>query len=65
MIKEINIGGVLFAPMLGYALAAALIWGVLRYALMRLSFYRFVWYPPLFNAALYVVLLGGLVAATL
>lgn len=65
MIKEINIGGVLLAPMLGYALVAALIWVVLRYALMRLRFYRFVSHPPLFNAALYVILLGGLVVATL
>ncbi|HVX75468.1 MAG TPA: DUF1656 domain-containing protein [Bradyrhizobium sp.] len=65
MIKEINIGGVLFAPMLGYAVVAALIWVVLRYALMRLNFYRFVAHPPLFNAALYVILLSGLVVATL
>jgi hypothetical protein len=65
VIKEINIGGVLFAPLLGYALVAALLWFVLRYALMHLGFYRFVWHPPLFNAALYVILLSGLVVATL
>lgn len=51
--------------MLGYALVAALIWVVLRYVLTRLRFYRFVAHPPLFNAALYVILLAGLVVATL
>jgi hypothetical protein len=65
VIREINIGGVLFAPLLGYALVAALIWVVLRHLLMRLRFYRFVAHPPLFNAALYVILLTGLVVATL
>jgi len=65
VIKEINIGGVLFAPMLGYALVAALIWVVLRYVLTLLRFYRFAANPPLFNAALYVILLAGLVVATL
>ena len=65
MIREINIGGVLFAPLLGYALAAALVWYVLRHVLMRCGFYRFVWHPPLFNAALYVILLSIFVVATL
>jgi hypothetical protein len=65
VIREINIGGVLLAPMLGYALVAALIWVVLRYVLTHLRFYRFVAHPPLFNAALYVILLAGLVVATL
>ncbi|WP_213774038.1 DUF1656 domain-containing protein [Bradyrhizobium sp. dw_78] len=65
MIREINIGGVLFAPMLGYALVAALIWYALRYLLMRWRLYRFVWHPPLFNTALYVILLSVLVVATL
>jgi protein AaeX len=65
VIREINIGGVLLAPMVGYALVAALLWVVLRYVLTRLRFYRFVSHPPLFNAALYVILLAGLVVATL
>jgi protein AaeX len=65
MIKEISIGGVLFAPLLGYALAAALIWYALRYLLMRSGAYRFVWHPPLFNAGLYIILLSILVVATL
>jgi hypothetical protein len=65
LIKEIDIGGVLLSPLFGEALAAALIWCVLRYALTRCGFYRFVWHPPLFNTALYVVLLSILVVVTL
>ena len=65
MIKEINIGGVLFAPLLGYAVAAELIWYALRYLLTRWNLYRFVWHASLFNAALYVIVLSILVVATL
>jgi hypothetical protein len=63
MIKEIGIGGVLLAPILGYALASAVIWLGLRYAMGRLNLYRFVWHPPLFNAAVYVIILSIVVAA--
>ena len=31
----------------------------------QLGLYRFVWHPPLFNAALYVILLSAFVTATL
>lgn len=65
MIREINVGGVLFSPLLGYALAAALLWYMLRRVLMVSDAYRFVWHPPLFNAALYVILLSVLIVATL
>lgn len=63
MIKEISIAGVLFAPIMGYALGAAIIWLALRYAIERLNLYRFVWHPPLFNTALYVVILSVFVIA--
>jgi protein AaeX len=36
-----------------------------RYAIGQLGLYRFVWHPPLFNAALYVILLSAFVTATL
>jgi hypothetical protein len=65
MIKEINFAGVLFPPMLGYMLVAVVIWYVVRYALTRFGFYRYVWHPPLFNTALYLTLLGLLVTTTL
>ena len=65
MIKEISLGGVYVPPMLGYLLGTALVWWLLRYAIGRLGLYRFVWHPPLFNAALYVILLSAFVTATL
>jgi protein AaeX len=65
MIKEISLGGVYLPPMVGYLLGTALVWWLLRYAIGRLGLYRFVWHPPLFNAALYVILLSAFVTATL
>ena len=65
MIKEISLGGVYLPPMLGYLLGTALVWWLLRYAISQLGLYRFVWHPPLFNAALYVILLSAFVTATL
>jgi hypothetical protein len=65
MIKEISLGGVYLPPMLGYLLGTTLAWWLLRYAIGQLGLYRFVWHPPLFNAALYVILLSAFVTATL
>jgi hypothetical protein len=65
MIKEINLDGILLPPLLGYLAATAVVWYVARALLGRLGFYRFVWHPPLFNTALYVILLGAVVTATL
>lgn len=65
MIKEINLDGIYLPPLLGYLAGTAVLWYVLRYLLTRLGAYRFVWHPPLFNTALYVMLLSAFVAATL
>jgi len=65
MIKEISIDGVYLPPLLGYLAGTAVGWYVLRYCLSRLGIYRLVWHAPLFNAALFVILLGAFVAATL
>ena len=65
MIKEISLGGVYVPPLLGYLLGTALVWWVFRYAIGQLGLYRFIWHPPLFNAALFVILLSGFVTATL
>jgi hypothetical protein len=65
MIKEINLDGVFLPPLLGYFLGAALIWYLVRYLLAWLGVYRFVWHPPLFNTALYVILLSAFVTTTL
>ncbi len=65
MIKEINFAGVLLPPLMGYGLVAALLWLVARFALSHTGLYRFIWHPPLFNTALYVILLSIVVIATL
>jgi protein AaeX len=65
MIKEINLDGVFLPPMLGYLLGTALAWYIICYLLDQIGVYRFVWHPPLFNAALFVILLTAFVAATL
>lgn len=65
MIKEINIAGVLLPPLMGYAFAAMIIWLLLRFALARTNLYRFIWHLPLFNTALYVILLSIIVVTTL
>ncbi|HVV39668.1 MAG TPA: DUF1656 domain-containing protein [Nitrobacter sp.] len=65
MIKEINLDGIYLPPLLGYLAGAAVAWYIVRYLLNRLGIYRFVWHPPLFNTALYVMILSAFVAATL
>jgi protein AaeX len=65
MIKEISLDGVYLPPLLGYLAGTAVAWYLLRYLLARLGVYRFVWHPPLFNAALYLILLSAFVVATL
>ena len=62
MIKEIDLFGVYLSPMVGYVIAAAVAWLALRYVLRRLGIYRWVWHGPLFNAALFVIILAGLIA---
>jgi hypothetical protein len=65
MIKEISLDGIFFPPLIGYLVGAAVVWYLLRYLLGRIGFYRLVWHPPLFNTALYVIVLGVFVVATL
>ena len=63
--KEINLGGAFLSPMFAYLLGTALVWYVVRYLLGRLGVYRYVWHPPLFNTALYIILLSAFVKVTL
>lgn len=63
MIAELDILGVFVPALLAWVLLALLLAGLLRRAFDRLGLYRHVWHPPLFNAALFVLLLGGIVAA--
>lgn len=65
MIREINLDGVFLPPLAGYFFGTALAWYALRYLLQQAGAYRFIWHPPLFNTALFVILLSSFVALTL
>jgi hypothetical protein len=53
--------GFYLPPLALCAAVAVVLFLALRWLLARLGLYRFVWHRPLFNLALYVVLLFGVV----
>ena len=62
MMGEIDVYGV-FLPTLAFLMLFAFLASLpLRGVLRACGFYRLVWHPPLFDLALYVILLGGVVA---
>ncbi|WP_428394038.1 DUF1656 domain-containing protein [Lichenicoccus sp.] len=61
MLAEVHVAGVLFAPIVLYALAALALLLVLRAVLWRAGFMRLVWNLPLFELALYLCILSLLV----
>ncbi|MDE1146627.1 MAG: DUF1656 domain-containing protein [Azospirillaceae bacterium] len=58
---ELDVAGIFVAPIVGYGLAALALFLVLRLVLARLGFWRAVWHPALFEAALFSAILSGLV----
>jgi hypothetical protein len=62
MIGEISLGGVFVPSLLIWVLVAFGLNVVLRRALYAAGFYRFVWHRALFDLALFVILLAGVVA---
>jgi hypothetical protein len=62
MISEADVYGLLVAPMLLWIGAAMVLSAVVRRVLDWIGFYRFVWHRPLFDLALLVILVGGVVA---
>jgi hypothetical protein len=62
MISEVDVYGMLVTPMLLWVGAALAVSALVRRALDRLGIYRFVWHRPLFDLALLVIVLGGVVA---
>jgi hypothetical protein len=63
MIGEVDLYGVFVAPLLLWLLLALPLTALLRRLLERLGAYRLVWHRPLFDLALLVCVLGGVVAA--
>lgn len=64
MIGEISIGGVFVPSLLIWGLVAFVLSFGVRRALAFVDFYRFVWHRALFDTAVYVILLGAVVAAS-
>ncbi|CAA2137761.1 DUF1656 domain-containing protein [Methylobacterium bullatum] len=62
---ELDVYGVFLPSLAAWMLLAFLLSLVLRRVLGRIGFYRLVWHRPLFDLALYVVLLGCVVSAML
>ncbi|MCO6417174.1 DUF1656 domain-containing protein [Siccirubricoccus sp. KC 17139] len=63
-LAEFDLFGLFIPGLLIWGLLALLLTGLLHRGLDRLGFYRLVWHPPLFDAAAFVLLLGGVVALT-
>lgn len=63
MKPEIDLYGVFIPTLALLALAAYLLSIVLRKLLDRIGFYKLVWHRPLFDIALLVCILAGLVKA--
>ncbi|MFC3126188.1 DUF1656 domain-containing protein [Pseudoroseomonas globiformis] len=62
MIAEIDLYGIYLPALLVWALLAVPLTALLRRALARLGAYRWVWHRPLFDLALFVIVLGGITA---
>jgi hypothetical protein len=64
MIREVDIYGVFVSPLLLWVLLSLPVVALLRRGLARAGFYRLVWHRPLFDLALLIIVLGGMVAVT-
>lgn len=62
MIAELDLHGVFIPALLAWALIALPIAALLRRGLERLGAYRHVWHRPVFDLALFVIVLGGVTA---
>lgn len=60
MTGHLDVYGVYVPVLLVVMLAAYGIKSLLATVLQRTGFYRWVWHPPLFNLALYIIVLGAL-----
>jgi hypothetical protein len=64
MIAEIDLYGVFVPTLLLLVLVTMPVAGALRMILSRIGAYRFVWHRPLFDLAIFVMLLWCAVMAT-
>lgn len=62
MIAEIDVYGIFLPALLVWAVVALPLSALLRRLLLATGAYRHVWHAPLFDFALFVITLGGVVA---
>lgn len=62
MNRELDVFGVFLPDLLVWIVVAFFLGMFVRRVLSELGVYRLVWHRPLFDAAVYVLLLGGVVA---
>ena len=60
MIAHLDVYGVYVPSLLILLLASYVAKSLVCRVLTRVGFYRWVWHPPLFNLALYIMLTGAL-----
>lgn len=60
MIGEVSLYGLYMPALLLLTLAALALCRILNLVLARCGFYRLVWHPALFDASLFVIVLGAL-----
>ncbi|MFI8479577.1 DUF1656 domain-containing protein [Pseudomonas sp. NPDC078700] len=61
-LHEWSIGGVLLSPFLIYVVLAFAVTGALRFMLIQVGASRWIWHEALFDTALFVCVLAGIVA---
>ena len=65
MIGELNIYGVFVPSLMVWAALAVGLTAVTRAGLRSAGLYRLVWHPALFDLALFVIVLGGVLSLAL
>lgn len=63
LLSTLNVFGFYVPPLFFWLAAAVLPTALVRWALARARLYRFVWHRALFDASLYVIVLGGMMLA--
>jgi len=58
MLKEINICGVYLSPFVGYLVIALILFLPLRMLFDRWAVQRYVWHRPLFDIAVFMIILS-------
>jgi hypothetical protein len=63
MAGEIDIYGLFVPSLFAFMAVAFLLQAAVSRILLRAGLHRRIWHPPLFNASLFVIFLGGIVFA--